>query len=137
MPKIMDVREIRENPASINDNIRVYGKVLFRDNKSSFFLLTDPGRSNTCKAIPVVLQGPRPDEYSKIIIYGRVMKADSTLNSDILWWEYFLEASKIKTGNDIFSDNLFYSSRQWVYKTRNWFYKKCGRCGNFIKRFIT
>ncbi len=126
MPKIVGVQEIRRNPALVKGSIAVIGNVIIKDDNSTFFLLSD--RRIRCKEIPIIYKGPRPEAGTEIIAYGHFKRVDKTLNADILWREYFLEANKIKTRDDAFSGHLFYSIRQWILGARNWVYKKCGRC---------
>ena len=126
IPKIVDVHEIRKNPESIKGNIGVSGKVITQDDNASFFLLFDHDRE--CKAIPIIHEGKRPESESEIIVYGKFMKVDKTLNGDILWWEYFLETDKIKARKDDLSGNLFYLIRRWVIESKAWLYKNCKKC---------
>ncbi len=135
MPKIVSVQDIRENPAIVKGNIAVIGKVVIEDDNSAFFLLSDLGIS--CKEIPIVYKSQRPKAYSEIIAYGQFRKVDRTLNADILWWEYFLEADKIKTREDIFSGYWSYTMQQWVHKSTAWFYEKCNICRKIKDRLIS
>ena len=135
MPKIVSVQEIRINPVSVKGNIAVIGKVVMQNDNSALFLLSDSMIS--CKEIPVVYKGQRPKENSEIIAYGQFRKVDKTLNADILWWEYFLEADKIKARENIFSGYLSYAMRQWVHKSAAWFHKKCTICRKMKDRLIS
>ncbi len=129
MPKIVEVKEIRRNPEIVKGTIGVIGNVIVKDDNPAYFLLSD--RKVRCKEIPIIYKGQKPEAGTEIIAYGHFKKADRTLNADIIWWEYFLEAHKIKARKDAFSGHLFYSIRQWILDARNWVYKKCGRCRQY------
>ncbi len=134
-PEIVSVQDVRKNPALVKGNIAVIGKVVLRDDTSAFFLLSD--RIIKCKEIPIVYKGQRPKADSEVVVYGQFSKVDKTFNADIFWWEYFLEANKIKTREDIFSGYLSYSARQWMHKTANWFFNKCNICRKIKNRLIS
>ena len=129
MPKIVGVQEIRRNPELVKGSIAVIGNVIIKDDNAAFFLLSDSNIK--CKEIPIIYKGQKPEAGTEIIAYGYFKKVDRTLNADILWREYFLEANKIKSREDTFSGHLFYAIRQWILDARNWVYKKCGRCKKY------
>jgi hypothetical protein len=135
IPKIVSVQDIRITPSQVKGNIAVIGKVVIQDDNSTFFLLSD--RSIRCKEIPIVYKGQRPKADSEIIAYGQFRKVDKALNADILWWEYFLEAYKIKARTDIFSGYLSYSVKQWTHKSAKWFFNKCNICRKIKNRLIS
>ncbi len=126
MPKIVGVKEIRRNPALVEGSIGVMGNVIIKDDRSGYFLLSDSNIS--CKEIPIVYKGLKPEAGTEIIAYGYFKRVNREVNADLRWWEYYLEANKIRSREDTFSGHLFYMIRQWVYGTRNWIYNKCGRC---------
>jgi hypothetical protein len=117
--KIAEVQEIRRNPELVKGSIAVVGIVTKRDDKPAFFLLSD--RNVRCKEIPIIYEGRQPEAGTEIIAYGHFKRVNRELYEDMLWWEFFLEANKIKPTEDVYSGDLLYSIRQWLHGARELF----------------
>lgn len=135
MPKIVDVHDIRKQPASIKGSIGVIGNLQVMNGNSEVYLLTDIKRK--CKVMPVFYKGQMPEVGSEIIAYGIIRKVDGTASPDILWFEYFVEAESIKGGKNRLAGRTFYLIRQWTYRFARWFFSICNKCDNLKNMLIS